>query len=94
MRIGLALFAAISLSAAALPATANPASNKEVVKRPFAAFNEGDVEAINRIFTSDGPSHAPNGKVSQQGGPFTELKDDCLTDHQPQSRNLSCSCLR
>ncbi len=47
------------------------------MQQAFDAFDRGDVNTINAIFTPDGPSHAASGKTGLQGGPFTDLKDAC-----------------
>ncbi|MGO9337916.1 MAG: ester cyclase [Terracidiphilus sp.] len=52
-------------------------ANKAVVKRAFAAFNEGDLKTLNELFDADGPWHLPNGKTIPQGGPFAELAKSC-----------------
>jgi ketosteroid isomerase-like protein len=52
-------------------------ANKAVVKRAFAAFNEGDFKTLNELFDPDGPWHLPSGKTIPQGGPFTELAKSC-----------------
>jgi ketosteroid isomerase-like protein len=52
-------------------------ANKAVVKRAFAALNEGDLKTLNELFDPDGPWHLPNGKTMPQGGPFTELGKSC-----------------
>jgi len=36
-------------------------ANKAVVKRAFAALNEGDLKTLNELFDPDGPWHLPNG---------------------------------
>jgi predicted ester cyclase len=52
-------------------------ANKAVVKRAFAALNEGDLKTLNELFDPDGRWHLPNGKTMSQGGPFTELAKSC-----------------
>jgi len=68
-------------SAAAVAQSARQEStieeNKSVVKRAFAALNEGDLKTLNELFDPDGPWHLPNGKTMPQGGPFTELAKSC-----------------
>jgi ketosteroid isomerase-like protein len=69
------------LTAAAVAQSAGQEStaeaNKAIVTRAFAAFNQGDLPALNQIFDPDGPWHLPNGKTIPQGGPFTELAKSC-----------------
>jgi len=38
-------------------------ANQAVVKRAFAALNDGDLKTLNELFDSDGPGHLPNGKT-------------------------------
>jgi ketosteroid isomerase-like protein len=70
------LFAAAALAqSTARESTAE--ANKAVVKRAFAALNEGDLKTLNELFDPDGPWHLPNGKTIPQGGPFAELAKSC-----------------
>src|ERR1700677_1894167 len=75
-----ALLAAL-LTAAAIAQSALTEStaeaNKALVKRAFAAFNDGDLKTLNELFDPDGPCHLPNGTTLPQGGPFTELAKSC-----------------
>jgi predicted ester cyclase len=78
MRRALTLLLACLSAVASAQTVPSPAeSNKALVRRAFAAFNQGDVAAINQIFDPAGPIHNTRGGVSLQGGPFTELKDAC-----------------
>jgi ketosteroid isomerase-like protein len=52
-------------------------ADKAVVRRAFAAFNDGDLKTLNELFDPDGPWHLPNGKTIPQGGPFAELAKSC-----------------
>jgi len=54
-----------------------PDTNKAIVKRGFAAFNDGDLKTLNELFDPDGPWHLPNGKTIPQRGPFNELAQSC-----------------
>jgi ketosteroid isomerase-like protein len=63
-------------------------ANKAVVKRAFAAFNEGDLKTLNELFDPDGPWHLPNGKTIPQGGPFTELAKSCPMCAALEQRNI------
>jgi|SRR5580692_6053061 hypothetical protein len=38
-------------------------ANQAVVKRAFAALNDGDLKTLNELFDPDGPGHLPNGKT-------------------------------
>ncbi len=52
-------------------------ANKAVVKRAFAALNQGDLKTLNELFDPAGPWHHPHGKTMPQDGPFTELAKSC-----------------
>jgi hypothetical protein len=52
-------------------------ANKTIVKRAFAAMNEGDLNSLNELFDPDGAWHLPGGKTVPQGGPFSELAKSC-----------------
>jgi Tfp pilus assembly protein PilF len=57
----------VLITAAAVGQTAGQEStaeaNKAVVKRAFAALNEGDLKTLNELFDPDGPWHLPNSKT-------------------------------
>jgi ketosteroid isomerase-like protein len=72
----LVLFTAAAVArSAGLEST--PEANKTIVKRAFAAMNEGDLKSLNELFDPDGPWHLPSGKTVPQGGPFSELAKSC-----------------
>jgi ketosteroid isomerase-like protein len=52
-------------------------ANKNVVRRAFQAFNQGDLKTLNEIFDAKAVLHSPQGKDKLRGGPLTELKDAC-----------------
>ena len=52
-------------------------ANKAVVRRAFAAFEQGDVSTLNELFDPAGPWHTPTGKTIRQGGPHAELRGSC-----------------
>jgi ketosteroid isomerase-like protein len=52
-------------------------ANKTIVKRAFAAMNEGDLNSLNELFDPDGAWHLPGGTTVPQGGPFSELAKSC-----------------
>ena len=45
-------------------------ANKQVIRRAFRAFEEGDVAVLNELFDPKGPWHAPSGKPSSRAGHF------------------------
>ena len=75
-----ALLAAL-LTAAAIAQSALTEStaeaNKALVKRAFAAFNDGDLKTLNELFDPDGPWASAEWQDHPQGGPFTELVKSC-----------------
>lgn len=52
-------------------------ANKAIVRRAFAAFEQGDVATLNELFDPEGPWHTPNGMTIRQGGPFKDLAGSC-----------------
>jgi predicted ester cyclase len=52
-------------------------ANKNVVRRAFQAFNQGDLKTLNELFDAKEVLHPPHGKDKLRGGPVTELKDAC-----------------
>jgi len=69
----LATTAALPLSAQVSPVE----GEKTLVRRAFAAFEQGDVNTLNELFDPDGPWHTPTGKTIRQGGPFADLASSC-----------------
>jgi ketosteroid isomerase-like protein len=69
----LAIVAVPSLHAQA----ASTEANKAIVRRAFAAMEQGDLATLNEIFDPDGPWHTPSGKERTNGGPFTDLAGAC-----------------
>jgi predicted ester cyclase len=52
-------------------------ANKAVVRRAFAAFEQGDVATLNELFDPEGPWHTPVGTTIRQGGPYASLQASC-----------------
>lgn len=83
-----AAFFVVATASGMHPCWADPAANKLVVEKAFAAFQAGDVNTINALFAPDAPSHGPDGKDSTQGGPFTKLADACPMCARLTDRNI------
>jgi ketosteroid isomerase-like protein len=52
-------------------------ANKAIVRRAFAALEQGDVATLNELFDPEGPWHTPSGTTIRQGGPFKDLAGSC-----------------
>jgi ketosteroid isomerase-like protein len=52
-------------------------TNKAIVRRAFAALEQGDVAMLNELFDPEGPWHTPSGTTIRQGGPFQDLAGSC-----------------
>jgi ketosteroid isomerase-like protein len=79
-KLGLTLLLVSSLAGWAEDAKAPVSSseaNKAVVRRAFAAFEQGDVATLNELFDPEGPWHTPSGTTIRQGGPHAELRTSC-----------------
>jgi ketosteroid isomerase-like protein len=79
-QLGLALLLVSSSTAWAEDEKSSVSSseaNKAVVRRAFAAFEQGDVATLNELFDPEGPWHSPTGTTIRQGGPHAELKSSC-----------------
>ena len=59
------------------PQASSSEANKAVVRRAFAAFEQGDVATLNELFDPEGPWHTPTGTTTPQGGPYDSLKASC-----------------
>jgi predicted ester cyclase len=59
------------------PVTNVAEANKNVVRRAFQAFNQGDLKTLNEVFDAKAVLHSPQGKDRLRGDPLTELKDAC-----------------
>lgn len=79
-KLGLTLLLVSSFATWAEDAKAPVSSseaNKAVVRRAFAAFEQGDVATLNELFDPEGPWHSPAGTTTRQGGPHAELRTSC-----------------
>jgi predicted ester cyclase len=74
-------------------ATKQADANKAVVRRAFQALEQGDVKTLNEVYDAKGLVHSPRGKISVQGGPFTDLKSTCPMCASLSNRKITIDLL-